>query len=652
MTMVDGRGIGGDAADALTGMSTTERLTALAASLGWYDVLYDIEDEVLRIAPVDQVDVKKLQVEEAERIWSEVVALFRERRIEPALSFRAVDTFAPRTIADRLGALVRSLESYDLLSNGVRDEILAILPGDEAAIAALDDDRISETWHRVVNVFRRRRLEPVLILHGLPYPRYPVGTDRQAAPVPPVAMWDPPRLAGVASGGWQVLGREIGFPIGIPSCDLTATADWIEYYARKGFHVLTYRTVRSVPRLSAEQDWVFLDGIQRFWDPGSAGHRDRQVRHAEGPTPPDQRRISTATSYDAPCPEPEVWQADVADARRRLDALGGHHLLIVSVTDSVPKHLKSAKTLSADFVDVARRAEAAGAHAIECYLARASVTDSAGQLKRCERNVETSITIVRAVRAALKPTTKLLIKLSAELEDASLEDIVLTLARDKQIDGVSGISPVEVERVTTGTDERSLWEDDRRPAVAGYAIRSLSQNFVKRLAAIRAKHNLDFDIIAMGGVMTPEDVAIYMGLGASAVQTATAAVCDPDLAESAAAWYRTCVPTTTELWDGVVVTVDADAGIFWARVTTRDKVTPDMDAQFELGEVHHDQRSEVRPGAFFQWATGLVDDGSRLVRQSAVRFRQLDPPSKEATEAGRILADRAAAAFGPMPDVG
>lgn len=163
------------------------------------------------------------------------------------------------SIAHRLADLLRSLDSYDLLSNGVRADIGAIVATNPESVAELDDDHVRALWFGVVNVMRERRLEPVLALHGLPHPRYPVGTvERTDAGPPAVVMWDAPQTSASPPGGWRVLGRDVGFPIGIPSCELTCNADWIEYYARKGFHVLTYRTVRSKATPGSAYDWVFL----------------------------------------------------------------------------------------------------------------------------------------------------------------------------------------------------------------------------------------------------------------------------------------------------------------------------------------------------------------------------------------------------------
>lgn len=132
-------------------------------------------------------------------------------------------------IAERLATLMRSLEAYELLSNGVRGEVRQITDriatdGDDAAVAAvaaaiehvLDDGALADMWHQIVKVFRHRRLEPVLSLHGLPYPRYPVGEQEAAGEprTPSVKMWDPPPVPETSPSAWSVLGYDIGFPIG------------------------------------------------------------------------------------------------------------------------------------------------------------------------------------------------------------------------------------------------------------------------------------------------------------------------------------------------------------------------------------------------------------------------------------------------------
>lgn len=405
---------------------------------------------------------------------------------------------------------------------------------------------------------------------------------------------------------WRLLGHDVGFPVGIPSCELTRDADWIEHYARKGFHVLTYRTVRNKETLGSAYDWVFLAGVNQPWQ---SVPESLEVWSSGEEVPRDWRSVTTATSFLAPCPSPEIWQADMLDARERLDRLGGQHLLIASVTDCVERKVKSPETLAADFVTVATRAEAAGAHAIECYLARAaaSIDPVTGQREPCDHNAKTSFAIVEAVRAALKPATSLVIKLGADLNEAQLEEVVVPLARRGLIDGVSGISPARVEGVG-GT----RW-GAKPPGLAGWALRDMSREFVRRLTRLKAQYGLSFDILAMGGVASAEDVSEYLAMGASAVQAASAAANDPGLAADAAAHYMPSAQRT-EQWDGLVLGMGADGRSFWARLVSADAREPDLELRFELSEVHPTERDRFRPGQVFSWRTDVVAEGGELVR--------------------------------------
>jgi hypothetical protein len=552
-------------------------------------------------------------------------------------------------LADRLVDFCKGIDHYDKLSNGFREEVQNIVPGGPDALRRFGQDELARVVYELVHVSRRRRLEPVLALHDVPHPRYPVGgspsPDEPPDSPPPVAMWDPPRVAEPSAGGWKVLGFDVGFPIGIPSCELTCNADWIEYYARKGFHILTYRTVRNRPTGGSPYDWVFLADGNGPWDVGDA---PTEVTRADDNVPRDWRKVSSATSFVAPCPAPEIWVEDMREARRRLDGLGGHHLLIASVTDSVPLEEKTPQRLAQDFVEVACRAEGAGAHVIECYLARATARDGTGEPRPCEQNIQTSRAIVEAVREALKPNTRLLIKLSGDLPLDRLERIVVPLARARIIDGVSGISPLRVQRVVQ-QDGATLW-GEKLPGVAGYLLRDVSRAFVDRLADLKRRHDLRFEIIAMGGITSPEDVSTYLNLGASAVQVATAAVSNPSLAAEAIKYYRPTVEACHE-WDGVVEEVDRERGTFWARLVRVDEEAPDEEAQFELDEFLPDERDEIEPGTVFSWRTGLVLKGGELVRESTVRLREVRALSEEDHLEGKRLASWVAGSSRPGPDV-
>ncbi len=544
-------------------------------------------------------------------------------------------------MADRLFDLYRSLPRHKLQSEGVEEELAALLPGGPETLAGMEEGRLAQVVFDVVNALRWRQLEPVLKLHDIPHPQYPIGLIEPRDKPPAVPVWQQPRVEP-SLRRWRLLGRDVGFPIGIPSCELTRDADWIEHYARKGFHVLTYRTVRNEETPGSAYDWVFLAGFDQPW---ASAPESGEVRSSGEEVPRDWRSVTTATSFLAPCPSPDIWQADMLDARKRLDRLGDRHLLIASVTDCVERRSKSPETLAADFVKVATRAEAAGAQAIECYLARAaaSIDPETGRREPCDHNAETSIAIVEAVRAALQPGTSLVIKLGADLDEAQLADVVVPLAERRLIDGVSGISPARVDRVQ-GTG----W-GAKPPGVAGWALREISREFVKRLSRLKADHGLPFDILAMGGVATAADVSEYLALGASAVQAASASANDPGLAADAALHYLPSVQKT-EQWDGVVGKMDPDGHSFWARLVSLDDREPDLELRFELSEVHPTERDRFRPGQVFTWRTDVVAEGGELVRLSSLRLRAVAPLTENEHLEGKRIARRVMDRSSTLPE--
>lgn len=526
---------------------------------------------------------------------------------------------------DILADLTRAAPVYERLRHGVIDELRRLVPEGEAAYA--DEEAAAAAINLVIARFVELNLTDILSAHALPWPRY--GTEPGDQQVP--GLSDVPTAPGPRTG-WQVLGFDVGFPIGIPACELTSTPAWIDFYARHGFNIFTFRTVRSEERTG--QEWPFVAGLDRPWE---LGQQPPAVQSTTSHLPPDWRAISTLTPFTAPSPPPDVWRRQVEETRKGLASLGGGHLLIVSITDSVKPEEKSDETLAADFVRVAGWAEEAGAQVVECYLARSKRRDpSTGQLTACQYSRETSEAIVSAVRARLNPATKILIKLGDMPSDA-LEALVVPLVSRGYIDGVSGISPV---RVHVANADASQGPDDpsASPAVAGLAVRNVGLNFVKRLADIRRRRRLRFDIIGMGGVMTPYDVATYRRLGAAAVQTATAARCKPSIAVSSYSWDRRIDPKSIEDWEGVVEEVDGD--LFVARLTDISGDAPDEQAEFDLGEVSPAQQTMVKAGAVFRWRTEFMDEENGFERRSVIQFRSLRPPTQEDISAGEGFVER------------
>jgi len=428
-----------------------------------------------------------------------------------------------------LEVLRRDLQRHsDLLADKeARQQVEAFLKftENERQDAAPEPQMLNE----FVRVCVRAGLQLLLASHGIAHPTY---NYFQPFPANAQGPWDSVPATWQASTPpiWRLLGFDVSFPVGVPASVLTATADWIEYYARQGFNVLTYKTVRSRARdAHPSPNWVFLKSLKEPLDPGKAAPTS-----TEGDTfawPENPTAFSMANSFGVPSFGPEVWQKDVSKA---VACLRSGQILIVSVMATYEEFAGAA--MIEDFVTVAKMARNAGAPAIELNLSCPNTLDpQSGQIKRsliCESAKDTA-DIVQAVHDAIAGIP-LVVKLSYMPKDR-LRDVVEPLLRNGLVRGVSGINTLQMDVFRSdaspafvGTASDSM--APRNPAgVSGVAIRNYGLQFVRSLNEIREESGLEFDIIGMGGVMNATDVDEYLKAGAQAVQTATAAFFNPDL---------------------------------------------------------------------------------------------------------------------------
>lgn len=328
----------------------------------------------------------------------------------------------------------------------------------------------------------------------------------------------------------RLLGRPVGYPIGVPASPLTANAGWISALANQGLNVLTYKTVRSVPREAfPEPNWFFVDGLRDPLPIECALENVEVV--ADGSTPPDTA-YSMVNSFGMPSMDPENWMPDVANA---IHALAPGQILIVGVVGTY--EIYSGADLLRDFVTVAQMAEKAGAPAVELNLScpNTLATDGSGMGAPICEDADHTREIVRAVRAELKPETRLVAKLGY-LVPALLADVVKGIA--DEVDGIAGINTLQVtvkdsagRPAFRGTPEDPD-RDRPKAGLSGVAIRDLALDFVHELALLRRDREWSFDIIGMGGVMSAPDVRALMANGADAVQATSLVANNIGLAQS------------------------------------------------------------------------------------------------------------------------
>jgi FAD/FMN-containing dehydrogenase/dihydroorotate dehydrogenase len=328
----------------------------------------------------------------------------------------------------------------------------------------------------------KRRLDPQWLLgrgnlFPAPPPSYNIAQTYQwnydHAPAPPEALRVP-----AWPGAWNFCGVPCNSPIGIPAGPLLNSA-WILYYARLGFDVLTYKTVRSRERASY--------GPPNLVPTGGG---------------------SWAISFGMPSMDPAVWREDVARAK---DGLRPGQVLCVSVVAS-PEPDWTLRRIADDFATCARWAAAAGAQAIEANLSCPNVCTSEAGLYL---SPEASRVTAQAIREAV-PDLPLVLKiglLAGPREAEALIEAVSPYASAlSTVNCISGRVPGHFSGETRG--------------IGGASIGPRCLEELRMLRPIAAGRIL---LIAVGGVSDAAGVRARLDAGAHHVQIATAAMLDPHL---------------------------------------------------------------------------------------------------------------------------
>lgn len=373
----------------------------------------------------------------------------------------------------------------------------------------------------------------VLADAGVPTPAYDVlGSYRRNVDRPLGPRLPERPVAGRRR--WRVLGREVGFPIGVPACVLNGGEEWVRHHAGNGFSVLTYKTVRSrAHEPNARPNWVFAARETRSLPPGTAAAVTADPWDWVEPGSPD---VSSVNSFGVPSPAPEEWMADL---ERSLAAVDDDQLLLVSVMGEAD----AATGLVDDFARTARLAEEAGATVVELNLSCPNTLDpsASGVKPPLCLDAEATVAVVEGVRRALDDRTGLVAKLSW-LDGPRLAALVPRLA--PLVDGVAGINTLQ-SRVLR-SDGVPTFPGRELAGLSGVAVRDSALDFTRRVVALREAGGRRFDVLAMGGVTDPASFAALFACGADAVQSASGAFANPFLARDCVAALGETLPRALE----------------------------------------------------------------------------------------------------------
>lgn len=306
------------------------------------------------------------------------------------------------------------------------------------------------------------------------------------------------------------LGHRLNSPVGVPAGPLLNSA-YVALYARLGWDVPVYKTVRSVERAChPAPNCLFIPA-----DP--LREEDALSLRCTAPAPDALTDLSITNSFGMPSKPPAEWQADVraADA-----AMGPGQLLIVSIVGTPGAE---GRDLAADFAHTAALAKAAGARVIEANFSCPNVVSSEGALYG---DAVTSAAVTQQIKAAIGDTP-LLIKIGA-LPEEQLTAVVR--ANLPFVDGIAAINTVPLRIVDAGGQQALPGDGRLKSGVCGAAIRSVGADMTARLIRIRDRLHAQYAVVSVGGVMTGEDIDDRLALGADLVMAATAAMWDPLLA--------------------------------------------------------------------------------------------------------------------------
>ncbi|RBY89219.1 dihydroorotate oxidase [Blastococcus sp. TBT05-19] len=352
----------------------------------------------------------------------------------------------------------------------------------------------------------------LLAAHGVLSPAYDVlGSfrDNLARPLGPRLPERP-----TTRRRWPLLGRTVGFPIGIPACVLNGSEAWVRHNVANGWNVLTYKTVRGRAHPPNEQpNWVVAARETASLAPGADAD---VVADPWDWAAPGSAAISSVNSFGVPSPEPAEWMADLS---RALAAVGDEQLLLVSV-------MGEGEDLAADFARTALMAQEAGATVVELNLSCPNTLSTSGVKPPLCLDADATVAVVEHVRRSLDDRTGLVAKLSW-LDEQRLSALVPRLA--PLVDGIAGINTVQ-SRVRR-SDGSATFPGRELAGLSGIAVRDPALDFTRRLVALRDAGGARFDVLAMGGVTDPTSFEALIAAGAGAVQSAAGAFADPLLAQ-------------------------------------------------------------------------------------------------------------------------
>lgn len=317
---------------------------------------------------------------------------------------------------------------------------------------------------------------------------------RSGPVLPPDFAWPEEPLEG-PSESW--LGIPVRSRFGV-AAGLLLNSDWVATYARLGFDLLTYKTVRNMQRdCHPMPNWVWLEPVQEASDAIA-------VMRSSAPERPEEAHA--AICYGMPSRAPDLWMKDVTRAASRLYP---GQVLIVSVTAS-PSPGGTLDGLMEDFVLATTRACQAGAQVVEANLSCPNVCSAEGTIYL---NAEASGIISKAIRQAAG-SVPVLLKIGHIAREDAMSAFIDAVA--PHVDGLTLVNGLTRE-IRHVNGQAAFGENYLRAGVVGPGLHGPALVQVETMTQIAGRLGYPLSINAVGGVQSAEEILRFREAGADAV---------------------------------------------------------------------------------------------------------------------------------------
>ncbi len=308
----------------------------------------------------------------------------------------------------------------------------------------------------------------------------------------------------------ELFGQPLYQPFGIPAGPVMTSKHAAAAF-RFGFDIVVYKTVRSKALKSHPLPNVVsltIEGnltIERAKQPLVAGTDYREP-------------LTITNSFGVPSADPDVWQADLAKA---VGATPKGQLVIGSFQGT--NQGTTSQAFIDDYARTAKLVAETGVRVLEMNLS----CPNEGTSRLVCFDIDATERIIHAIKTAV-PDRPLIIKI-AYFDSNTLPTFVQRIG--PLVEGISAINTIPAAIVNEQGDQALPGKGRLVSGVCGNAIRWAGLEMVERLALLRRKLGLTYQILGVGGVMNSADYRAYRQAGADAVLSATGAMWNPYLAK-------------------------------------------------------------------------------------------------------------------------